>query len=309
MRFLLLLALPALARDPLFELDGRIEPQSQASVSIYGVTGPFADAVLSDVAGRFRFKKLLPGSYTLAAVIPGRGETRITVEIGPGTADSRQRVRVTLKLEAEIPAAEAKRRASVSARELAIPESARREMEEAQKALNRRDAASATAHLEKAVEVAPQFEAAWNNLGTIAYKQKNFERAEECFRQALAAQPEAYEALVNLGGVLINLHKLDQAKEYNHHAVLLRPNDALANSQLGMTFFELDQLDDAEKYLERARQLDPAHFSHPQLVLVQIHLRRNQPQRAAADLEDFLKYHPDWPDAQRLREQVAKLKQ
>ena len=309
MKLLILLALPAFAHDPAFELDGRIEPPAQASVSIYGVTAPFGDAALTDRDGRFRFKKLLAGAYTIAALVPGRGEARITVEIGPGTADSRQRVNITVKLLAEIFALDPRRGALISARELAIPDRAYREFDQAQKALARRDAAAAIAHLEKALEIAPQFEPAWNNLGTIAYKQSNFTRAEECFRRAIAAKSDAYEALVNLGGVLINTNKLEEAKEYNQHAVLLRPNDALANSQLGMTFFELNQLDDAEKYLDRARRLDPAHFSHPQLVLMEIHLRRNQPSRAAGDLEDFLKYHPDWPAAEQLREQMAKWRQ
>ena len=75
-----------------------------------------------------------------------------------------------------------------------------------------------------------------------------------------------YEPLVNLGGVLINMRKFDEALELNVHAVLVRPGDALANSQLGMTYFEVGNFDTAIKYLERARKIDPAHFSHPQSI-------------------------------------------
>jgi len=304
--FCILIAYSANAADPLFELDGRIEPQAQASVSIYGVSVPFSESALSDAAGHFRFKKLLAGAYTIAVLVPGRGEARLTEEVGRGTADSKNRVEVVLKLSDDRFALDPRGRDVVSARELKIPDRAHREFEEAEKALSKRDGIGASAHLEKAVEIAPQFEAAWNNLGTIAYRAADYSRAEQCFRRALAADPQAYEALVNLGGVLINLHRLEEAELYNQHAVLVRPGDALANSQLGTTFFELDQLDAAEKYLDRARSLDPAHFSHPQLLLAEIELRRGQPRKAAAELEDFLKYHPDWPQAARLRQQIAK---
>jgi len=168
---------------------------------------------------------------------------------------------------------------------------------------------SAVKRLEHAVELAPQFVDAWNNLGTIAYQSQQYERAEKCFRTALEQDPRAYEPLVNLGGVLINTHKLDEALMYNEDAVLLRPNDALANSQLGLTFFVVGNFDLAVKYLEIARRIDPAHFSHPQLVLAEIHLRRGENREAADALEDFLLHHPDFPTADKIRESIAKLRQ
>ena len=118
-----------------------------------------------------------------------------------------------------------------------------------------------------------------------------------------------YEPLVNLGGVLINLRKLDEALELNVHAVLVRPGDALANSQLGMTYFEVGNFDAAVKYLERARKIDPAHFSHPQIYLAEIHLRRDEKREAAAVLEDYVTHHPDDPVVTRMREQIVRLRQ
>jgi tetratricopeptide (TPR) repeat protein len=200
------------------------------------------------------------------------------------------------------------RRTRVSVHELSIPKAARREYEEAEKALERRDLAGAVAHLNKAVDVAPLFSAAWNHLGTIAYQTQRYEEAETYFRQGINADPDAYEPLVNLGGVLINLQKWDQALEYNRRAVAERPRDALANSQLGITYFYLRKLDEAEKYLDIAKRIDPAHFSHPQMVLAEIYLRRNQPAAAADELEDLLKRHPDLPDAERIKAEIARLR-
>jgi tetratricopeptide (TPR) repeat protein len=309
-RFLLpaVLAAAAFAADPLFDLSGQLRPPVRASVSLFGTRNPFTAATLSDAAGRFSFKKLRTDDYTVAVFIPGRGEARRTVEVGPAVADSRHRVSLTLDLkDSDFEFAAPAPQYSVSTRQLAIPKAAQREYLEAEKDLERHDPEAAVKRLERAVEMAPQFAIAWNELGTIAYQTRKFDRAEECFRQALQQDPNAFDPLVNLGGVLVTLHKLDQAVDYNLRAVLARPNDALANSQLGLTYFELARLDLSEKYLERARQIDPAHFSHPQLLLAEIHLRRGERREAAAVLEEFLKYHPDWPQAAKMRQTIAEL--
>lgn len=296
------------AGERLFEIAGAVEPKVEASISIFGATEPFAEATLTDGSGHFHFARLRAGTYTLSAMAPGEGEARITVEAGPQSADAKGRIALTIR----IPSAEKadyERRHSVAAPELTISEKAWREYREAQKSLARRDSEAAQGHLERAVEIAPGFSEAWNNLGTIAYQTGRFKRAATCFEKALAANPKAYEPLVNMGGVLINLNRLEEAREYNQHAVLLRPNDALGNSQLGITFFELGKDGEAEKYLRRACELDRAHFSHPQLVLAQIHIRQNRRNEAAADLEEYLKVHPDAPNAAELRGDIATLRQ
>jgi tetratricopeptide (TPR) repeat protein len=289
-----------------YELAGQVTPEAQASISLFGATFPFSATTLTDARGRFRFEKLQPGAYTVAAFVPGRGEARATVEIGPAAADSRGRVEMILRMD------EAKlwpdRGPVVSTRELSIPPSAWKEYAQAQKKLAHHDTQGAIALLKRAVDAAPQFAAAWNNLGTIAYQTKTYPDAEKYFRRALEADPAAYEPLVNLGGVLLTLGKVEEAYNFNLYSVLTRPNDALANSQLGMNYFALGKMDLAEKYLLEAVRLDPAHFSHPQLLLAEIYLRHNDRARAAAQLEDFLNRHPDWPSADQMRAAIAKLR-
>jgi tetratricopeptide (TPR) repeat protein len=253
---------------------------------------------------------LLPGTYTVAVFVPARGEARRTVEVGPGTAGSKRRVSVSIDLApGDFAPPEPARQHTVSARVLAIPARAYRDYDEARAALSHRDTAAAVSHFERAVALAPQFAAAWNELGAIAYQTQNFTRAEECFLRALNQDPHSYEPLVNLGGVEVTLHKTERALDYNMQAVLARPNDALAHSQLGMAYFQAGNDDLALRHLETARGLDPAHFSHPQLLMAEIHLRRKDRPAAAADLEDFLKHHPDWPHAAEMRQAITRLKQ
>jgi tetratricopeptide (TPR) repeat protein len=307
----ILLAAPLFAGDPLYDLYGRLTLGQHAAVSLFGANTPFQSTTESDESGKFHFRNLRAGAYTIAVYMPGRGEARQTAEVGPSVADARHRVSVTLQFkDSDFVLNDAiVRRNTVSTRQLTIPDAARHDFAEAVKDLEKHDVESAVKRLEHAVELAPQFADAWNNLGTIAYQTQQYERAEKCFRTAMEQDPKSYAPLVNLGGVLINTNKLDEALIYNEDAVLLRPNDALANSQLGLTYFSVGNFDLAIKYLEIARKLDPAHFSHPQLVLAEIHMRRGEKHEAADALEDFVEHHPDFPTADQIRESIVKLRQ
>ena len=287
-----------------FELVGHVVPHAPAAVTIHSTNSPYTESTLAGPDGRFRFRRVEAGSYTLIAFVPGRGETRLTINVGPGTADRKRRVNVEMRMEGE--AINREPANMVSQKELAVPRQARRLYADAEKHLARRDVKSATEALEKAVALAPRFAAAWNHLGTIAYQTQRYPEAEGYFRKGLEADGSAYEPLVNLGGVLINLGNLDEAWSVNVRAVLERPTDPLAQAQLGMTYLQLNKLDLAEKHLLEARRLDAAHFSQPQLHLAELYLRRNDRTRAAAQLEDFLRHHPDYPKAAAIRQALSK---
>ena len=304
--FLLPVFAAAAPKQRTFEVVGHVQPEVQASVGLHGATTPFATNTLSDISGRFRFTRLAAGQYTLSVFVPGYGEKRLTIDVGRASSDRKGRFHVTVRLDAATHTGTSG--ATVSVGELSIPARARKEYSEAQKRLEKRDIDGAIEHLQKAVEIAPGFTSAWNHLGTIAYQTRRFDDAEGYFQKALETNRDSYEPLVNLGGVLVTLNKIEDAFPYNLYVTQKRPQDALANSQLGMNYFALGKVDLAEKYLLEACRLDPAHFSHPQLLLTEIYIRRNDSEKAVSQLEDFLRYHPDWQGAEKLKETIRKLR-
>lgn len=259
---------------------------------------------MTDSKGRFRFRSLAPGSYTVHIFLPGRGETHRTVNV------SRPLTEVVIPFEASDTAAvrAAERTGKVSLRELKIPGKARAAYTEAQKKLGRRDIPGAITDLNRALQLAPGYTEARNNLGTIAYQSGRYGDAERHFREALDHDPGAYAPTVNLGGVLLNLNRAKEALPYNEYAVRQQPDDALAHSQLGMTLAALGDRDKAEEQLLEAIRLDPAHFSHPQLVLARLYLEKGDRESAARQLEGFLEHHPGSPNEPALRREIEALR-
>lgn len=290
------------------ELRGRIEPPPRefASVTLHGSDFPFSVTKLSGPGGKFHFKKVDPGQYTVMVFVPGRGTVRRTVSITPSLADEKGRVRITIPYQPSGAAVAAA--GTVSVRELAIPPKARREYERAQKQLGKRNVEAAIAHLEKAVGIAPNYVAAWNNLGTIAYQTARYRDAEKHFRTALRYEPGAYSPVVNLGGALLALNEFKAALKYNLYALKLRPDEALPNSQLGLNYYYLGDPDRAIKYLTAARKIDPNHFSQPQLTLGKIYASRGDTENAVRELRDYVKRYPDSPYAEGVRKWLAQVK-
>jgi Flp pilus assembly protein TadD len=283
------------AREPAYELVGKLIVKERgaarrAVILLFSTSTPFSTHTLIDPAGNFKVKRLPAGTYTLVVAIPRAGEVSTTVEIGPSFADARNRVRVEVAFDRESARPDDH---GVSAVALSVPENAKSEYRRAVKALGKQDTKKAIAHLKRAVSIAPQFADAWNTLGTVAFQSNRFHDAESCFREALKQDSRAYEPLVNLGGALLSLGRFLEALPVNLQAVRTRPRDPLAHSQLGQSYYQLGQFDPAEAQLKQAKSLDRAHFSFPQIILALIYQQRHDTTAEVAELEEFLKLHPD----------------
>jgi hypothetical protein len=137
-----LLVYAAWTADPAFDLAGRLHPEERASVTIFGDAFPFTASTLSEEDGRFQFKKLRPGPYTVSIYTPDRGEARKTIEIGPSAADAHGRISLDITFQdSDFALADSlRRRHSVSTARLAIPAKAQRDYEDAHRDLTRHDA-------------------------------------------------------------------------------------------------------------------------------------------------------------------------
>lgn len=276
------------------------------AVALHGARSPFHTHTLP-LGGKFKFTRLEPGSYTMIINAVGFPEVRQTIEVTPGLATKKGRVEIKITLQE----GEGRRRlGTVSVRQLSVPEGAVEDYRRALRDLGdpqHRKTDDAIAHLLRAIERAPQYVEALNLLGTIYYQTRQLDKAEDVFRRALAADGNAYEPLVNLGGTLLDLDRFDEALPLNRMAALARPTDPLAHAQFGLNLFALGDYTSAVVALNRAKRLDPSHFSHPQLVLAEIFMRQGKKAEAVKELEEFARLHPDEPITARIRKSLPEL--
>jgi Fe-S-cluster formation regulator IscX/YfhJ len=94
----------------------------------------------------------------------------------------------------------------------------------------------AIALYEEIIELDPQYAAAYINLGTILFHQRNFSVAEELYRRATEVDPAYVLAFFDLGNVLDELQRLDESIAAYHQAVVLSPRYADAHYNLALAY-------------------------------------------------------------------------
>ncbi len=293
-------------QTPHFRLVGQVEVEARHQGGRAILETPEGTTVIRvdvDRAGEFEFRNVRPGSYWMTVGLTGFRDIRRSVEVRPSLADSDGRISVRVELP---PDARDLSQQTVTVGQLEIPSEAIREF------LRARDAGGDTEkvreHLERAIEIAPNFAEALNNLGTTYHRDGDYSRSIELFQRALAADPESFQAQVNLGGSLLADVQLERALEENRRALDLRSDSSLANSQMGMTLFFLRRDQEAIPYFEKVKQLDRFSLNTPELFLSGIYLRNGDPERAADELEEFLEKLPDHPQAPSARERLRLLR-
>ncbi|MCL4850180.1 MAG: tetratricopeptide repeat protein, partial [Bryobacteraceae bacterium] len=105
--------------------------------------------------------------------------------------------------------------------------------------------------------------------------------------------PDALESIVNLGAVLLNRNRCAEALPYCERAVRELPADAATNSQLGKNYLCLGDTVRALQYFSAAKQIDPGHYSKPQLALAMIYMAMGADLLARAELDEALARSPD----------------
>jgi protein O-GlcNAc transferase len=93
--------------------------------------------------------------------------------------------------------------------------------------------AEAAAHYRKALELQPDFAAAWCNLGHVQAELGAREEAQRCFDRALVLKPDLPDALVGIGNLHVAAERLEEAAACYWRALALDPSLAEAQLNLG----------------------------------------------------------------------------
>jgi len=296
-----------LSQTPQFQVVGEVVSETKRQlewVEIESIDRRFVDYTDIDFDGRFTFKRIPEGTYKITIGVAGSSAVQRTIEVRPSLADVRGRVMARIVLPG---GPVAKDRLKVGVGSLGVSQKA---IEEARRAYDAKgDVEKARQHLQRAIEISPNFDEALNNLGTYYYRDGRFDTAANLFQRALKANPNSFAAQVNLGGALISLGDYDRALVENFKALAMRPDDSLAEAQTGQALFHLMRYDEALAHLEKAKRIDPMSFTLPGIFIAQIHQLRGETNAAIAEYREFLKVHPGHPSSALAQFRLLELEQ
>jgi tetratricopeptide (TPR) repeat protein len=151
--------------------------------------------------------------------------------------------------------------------------------------------AEAEAAGRRAVALAPNLAAAWNNLGIVLQEMLKLDESRLCLERALALEPSNAETLNNLGNTLKRLGLAAEAEKRWRAALQLRPNYAEAHSNLSNLLLDEGQYDRAEGMARRAIELNP-HFTDAYVNLAAVATARHRHAEALQVLDALLAFTP-----------------
>lgn len=97
----------------------------------------------------------------------------------------------------------------------------------------------------------------YNNIGVIYSKREEYDLAEEAYGRALELYPDFPAAYYNLGNDLIQRGQFKQAVKSFKRALRLYPTDIWALNNRGLAYRQMDKLEKARRDFEDALRIDP----------------------------------------------------
>jgi outer membrane protein assembly factor BamD (BamD/ComL family) len=184
--------------------------------------------------------------------------------------------------------------------------------------------ADADKYFETAVELYPSSANAWFQYGTVLQKENQQDAARKAYTQAttidtrflppylslasMAYLAEQWTDVRDLTDHILDLDPLNRVAVNNYILDLDPSNYADAYFYNAMANYKLNKFDDAEKSALKAEHQDlVTHFPQVHLLLAEINARKGNYAIAIGQMQTYLALAPHAQDADRVREQLAKL--
>jgi len=161
-------------------------------------------------------------------------------------------------------------------------------------------------HYEKALNLAPDFYPAHNNVGSDYVSRSDFPAAKSHFENAIRLNQSDSEAHLNLANVLLMMRDYDNALKNVQEGLQREPQSPFGQFLLGSIYQRLGKLTEAERALRQALVLDPT-MSRVRLELVNLYLAQKKNLEATTELKAFLQNSPADPLAPKARALLLRL--
>jgi TolA-binding protein len=283
--------------------DGTRPLAIQALVQISLMSGGTIQENYTDMDGRVSFSVPPADNYQIRVSGAGIETSRSTFELFAGESYHREAVVVKLTEggKKNLPGG------MISAAMLNVPAKARREYDKGMELMQKGKLEDAKNHLQKATEIYPNFDWAYNNIGVIDMQTKDVAGAREAFTRAVTINNKNFDANRNLARLELGDNNYEGAKKLLKDALTSRPGDPNTLGMLSFAELKTKEFDQALLDAEKVHQDGNDAFPLAHLVAASVRESKGDLAGARKQYEMYLKEAPDSPQAQVAKEGLERI--
>src|SRR5260370_20535771 len=265
-----------------------------------GNTGTLLSSAYTGVGGSFEFQQLAQGRYEIVA-FSGLQQAQERVEVNSMATS------VNLRLPAiNSPANDGNGRQTVSVAQYKLPQAARQELRKARDASLKNKIDDAQQHLQKALELDPDYADALTLRAILKLDAKNSESAVNDLQRAIQSDGSYAMAYLVLGSAFNAQLKFDDAIRVLERGQSLAPDAWQAYFEMGRAYAGKNDYEAALHQLDRAQSLAPQEYPVIRLIRAQALMGLTRYSDAIADLQTYLLKNPNGPGAEQARKMLDK---
>lgn len=286
----------------LYALEGRVLadggrlPLQGVRVTVTSFKGASRASSSTNMRGAFAFNNLPIGQYTLTVSHPDYNEQSQQVELNYGGQRDLQIVMFRRRGASNAPPGP-----TVGVRALQIPERARKEYSQGLEALQKGQRQQSIAHFQAAIQLYPQFAAAYGALGSAQVIVGDKQAATAAFEKALEIDENLPGACLGLATLYAQERRYADAEKQLLRARMLKPDEWRVHYQLGELYWQMGDWAKAEVSLRRGSELHQ-EFPRLHLLLLNVLALQEKYPDALAEMERFLKLFPQDSFAPQVRQ-------
>jgi tetratricopeptide (TPR) repeat protein len=191
--------------------------------------------------------------------------------------------------------------ATVSVRQLRIPDKAKFAFNKGTQKLAAKDYAGGIAEFQKAIAAYDDFYEAYYKIGIANLEMQANEAAEAAFRKSIALSESKYTPpLFGMGLALASQKQYADAESYIRAGLQLEPTSPSGLLTLGWALYSEQRVVEAEKAARDAVLYNP-NLAMAHLLLAQIHRRQKDSAAMVNDLDAYMRLDPDSSRSRALR--------
>jgi tetratricopeptide (TPR) repeat protein len=187
-----------------------------------------------------------------------------------------------------------------------VPPAARKEFDEGQKALDKKDAEAGVKHFRKAIQLYGRYSEAYLALGLLYMDLGKFDDAQPALQSANEITPTAPGGYLALGTIYNAQKKYEDAEKALTHGLELKSDVPDGQYELAKTYWATGKWQDAEPHAQKAVALAPA-MAPPHVLLGNIALRKQDPLGAVKEFQEYLRLDPKGQMAPGVSQMIQKI--